>query len=161
VDVNGILDEPEGWDDPLSGLEGPDFWQRVLVAETGRAIRYQRSLTVVICELEGVLEMIDSGDPESARRAVRAAAQSLRRACRPSDYCTRIGPTRFGIILTETDEIAAINFVERVRESGLQALPAGSEILRYAFGWASPRGGESPGRTVRRAYSRLKAELIR
>ena len=117
VDTNAIP-EPMGWEDPLTGLEGPDFWQRVLVSEVSRALRYKRSLTVVVAEVDGVVAMADTWGNDVGRHAVREAAQCLRRASRSSDYCTRIGIARFGIVLTETDEIAAINFVERVRESG-------------------------------------------
>lgn len=160
MDVSGIP-EPAGWEDALTGLEGPDFWQRVLVAEVARSGRYKRNLTVVVAELEGVLEMSETWGIEVGRHAIREAAQCLRRTSRTSDYCTRIGLTRFGVILTETDEIAAINYVERVREQGPRMMPRGGEHLRFSFGWASPKGGESPEAVVRRADSRLMAELLR
>jgi diguanylate cyclase (GGDEF)-like protein len=159
--VIGTIPEPVGWDDPLTGLEGPDFWQRVLVAEVARAGRYSCSLTVVVAELEGVLETTEAWGFEVGRHAIREAAQCLRRTSRTSDYTTRIGLTRFGVILTETDEIAAINYVERVREAGPRSMPRGGEHLRFSFGWASPRMGESADAVVRRADARLMAELLR
>ena len=67
---------------------------------------------------------------------------------------------RFGVILTETDEIAAINYVERVREAGPRSMPRGGENLRFSFGWASPKPGEPADAVVRRADSRLVAELL-
>ena len=75
-----------------TGLEGPDFWQRVLVAEGRAILRYQRNLTVVVAELEGVLVMLRRG----------ASTCGTRSAGRPSaaphvahlDYSTRIGLTR-------------------------------------------------------------------
>jgi diguanylate cyclase (GGDEF)-like protein len=154
------LPDPSGWEDPLTGLEGPDFWQRVLVAEVARALRYDRHLTVVVAELEGVLGMAETWGIDVGRHAVREAAQCLRRTSRTSDYCTRIGLTRFGVILTETDEIAAINYVERVREAGPRSMPRGGENLRFSFGWASPKPGEPADAVVRRADSRLVAELL-
>jgi diguanylate cyclase (GGDEF)-like protein len=160
VDVSAIP-EPGGWEDPLTGLEGPDFWQRVLVAEIARSARYKRNLTVVVAELEGVLDMADTWGVEAGRHAIREAAQCLRRTSRTSDHCTRIGLTRFGVILTETDEIAAINYVERVREAGPRSMPRGGEHLRFSFGWASPKQGEAPESVVRRADTRLMAELLR
>ena len=154
------IPEPTGWEDSLTGLEGPDFWQRVLVAEVARSLRYDRNLTVVVAELEGVLGMADTWGLDVGRHAVREAAQCLRRMSRTSDYCTRIGLTRFGVILTETDEIAAINYVERVREAGPRSMPRGGENLRFSFGWASPKPGEPADAVVRRADSRLVAELL-
>ena len=153
------IPEPFGWEDPLTGLEGPDFWQRVLVAETVRAFRYKRNLTVVVVELEGVRDMIETWGYDVGRHAIREAAQCLRRMSRTSDYATRIGLTRFGVILTETDEITAINYVERVREEGPRSMPKGGERLRFSFGWANPKQGESAEALVRRADSRLVAEL--
>jgi len=159
VTVVASLPVPAGWDDPLTGLEGPDFWQRLLVAETASAYRYQRSLTVVVVELAGLDEIGQQWGIEVARHAVREAAQCLRRTSRTSDYCMRIGTSTFGVILTETDEIAAINFVERVRQAGPRSMPRGGERLRFTFGWASPKSGESADALVRRATDRLLADL--
>jgi diguanylate cyclase (GGDEF)-like protein len=158
LDATGIP-EPAGWEDPVTGLEGPDFWRRVLVAEVARAARYHRSLTVVVVELEGVDDLAGSWGEDVARHAVREAAQCLRRTSRTSDYCIRIGAARFGVVLTETDEISAINFVERVREAGPRFMPRGSDGLRFHFGWASPRQGESADAVVKRADHRLAAEI--
>lgn len=154
------ISEPAGWDDPLTGLEGPDFWQRVIVAELARSAKYRRPLSVVVVELEGLPQLVESWGPEIARHALRETGQCLRRISRKSDYCTRIGLTRFGIVLTETDEIAAINFVERVREDGPRSMPRGAQRLRFSIGWASPRDGESAEALVRRAEARLLAELM-
>jgi diguanylate cyclase (GGDEF)-like protein len=158
VDTTGIP-EPAGWEDPLTGLQGPDFWQRSLIAEVARSARYRRSLTVVVVEVNGIEPLGELWGWDVARGAVRDAAQCLRRASRTSDLCSRIGPTRFGVTLTETDEIAAINFVERVREAGPRAMPKGADGLQFSFGWASPRQGESADAMVRRAESRLAVEL--
>ena len=59
------IPEPAGWDDPLTGLEGPDFWRRTLVAEVARAARYRRSLAVVIVELEGIPSVAEAWGPRS------------------------------------------------------------------------------------------------
>jgi diguanylate cyclase (GGDEF)-like protein len=150
---------PAGWEDPLTGLEGPDFWQRILVSEIARSARYRRPLTVVVVELGCLDTLAATWGGEVARHAVREAAQCLRRTSRTSDHCTRIGATRFGVVLTETDEIAAINFVERVREAGPPSMPKGFEGLSFNFGWASPHPGESADTVVRRADARLAAEL--
>jgi diguanylate cyclase (GGDEF)-like protein len=159
VDATGIP-EPAGWEDPLTGLEGPDFWRRILVSEVARSARYRRTMTVVIVELEGVAGLGETWGMDVARHAVREAAQCIRRTSRTSDHCTRIGESRFGVVLTETDEIAAINFVERVREAGPRSFPRGADGLRFSFGWASPKQGESADAVVKRADQRLAAEIL-
>ncbi len=151
---------PSGWEDPLTGLGGPDLWQRVLVTEVSRSIRYSRALTVVVVEVEGVVELGDTWGTEIACRSLHDLAQCLLRLTRTSDYCTRIGPTRFGVILTETNEIEAINFVERVRVEALAALPRSAKGVRLAFGWANPEVGESADAVVRRAGRRLTQDLL-
>jgi GGDEF domain-containing protein len=71
---------------------------------------------------------------------VVSLAAILRDRSRTSDHPARIAWNRFAVILTETDEIAAINYVDRVRESW-EALPAvAAGELRVGFGWAgTPR----------------------
>jgi diguanylate cyclase (GGDEF)-like protein len=160
VEFSGIP-EPGGWRDPLTGLEGPDAWQRGLVAEVARTVRYGRPLTIVVLELEGVMELGEELGEDVGRHAMHEAAQALRGESRTSDQLFRIGVTRFGLILTETDEIAAINFVERVRERLLPRLPMDGAGLRLSFGWASPLSGESPDVVVRRADHRMIEELLR
>ena len=156
-----LIPRPAGWDDAPSGVEGPDFWRRVLVAEVDRSSRYRRALTVVVIELEGLDELAVSWGEVIARHALRGAAQCLRRVSRASDYCARIDATRFGVILTETDEIAAINYVERVREGMLIVLPRAGAGLRLCFGWAGARPGDSAADVVGRAEHRLVGELSR
>jgi diguanylate cyclase (GGDEF)-like protein len=160
VNVCGIP-EPAGWEDPLTGLEGPDLWQRILVTEVARARRYARALTVVVTEVEGILELGDTWGVEIARHALREAGQALRRLTRTSDYAMRIGVTRFGLILTETDEISAINLVERARDHIPGTLPRAGEGIRLSFGWASPNAGDSADLLVRRADARLIEDLLR
>jgi diguanylate cyclase (GGDEF)-like protein len=160
VDVRGIP-EPAGWEDALTGLDGPDLWRRVLVTEVAGASRYGRQLTIVVMEVEGLLDLGEAWGVEIARHALRETAQCLRRMTRTSDYCMRTGITRFGVVLTETDEITAINFVERFRAAAPDALPRAGDGLRFSFGWASARHGESAGSVVRRADHRLMAELLR
>ena len=160
--VTGVIPEPMGWEDALSGLEGPDFWRRILVAEIARSGRYERPMTVVVIELEGLSELADVWGSEVARQAVRAAGQCLRRTSRSSDYCTRIEVSRFGVVLTETDEIAAINFVENVRETGPQGDGAQRRPPALPDRLGEPetgRVGRRPRATGRRAPARRRRRL--
>lgn len=160
MDINPVP-QPAGWEDALTGLGGPDLWRRVLIAEVARSTKYERPLTVVVVEVEGIADLWDAWGEDLARHALREAAQCLRRASRASDYCTRIGPGRFGVVLAETGELAAIAYVERVRAALPRAMPRGSHGVRFSFGWASPRAREAPDALVRRAERRLIGELLR
>ncbi len=160
METRGIP-EPGGWRDQLTGLEGPDAWQQTLVAEVARSARYGRPMTVVVFEVEGVVELGEDLGEEAARHVLREAAQALRRASRSSDLLFRVGATRFSAVLAETDEVTAINYVERVREGLLPRLPMNGAGMRLSFGWASPARGESADALVRRADHRMIAELLR
>jgi diguanylate cyclase (GGDEF)-like protein len=160
VNIGGIP-EPTGWRDQLTDLEGPDAWRRELVSEVARSARYGRPMAVVVLEVEGVAELSEDLGQQLGRHVLHEAAEALRRGSRTSDRLFRIGVTRFGVILPETDEVAAINYVERVREGVPPGLPMSGAGLRFSFGWASPVAGESPDALVRRADHRMTAELLR
>ena len=66
---------------------------------------------------------------------------------------------RFGILLTETTEIAAINFVERARAACERDLQVATEVVNVAFGWASPPKGGDLTDAMGLAAERLAAEL--
>lgn len=160
MEIRGIP-EPVGWRDPLTGLEGPDAWQRMLVAEVARSARYGRPLTIVVLEVEGAMEVGEELGGDAGRHLLHEVAQALRHESRASDTVFRVGVTRFGVILSETDERAAVNYVERVRASVLPDLPMLEGALRLSFGWASPLSGDSADVLVRRADHRMIEELLR
>jgi len=128
---------PEGWHDEPTGLPGPAFWAVVLGTESARCARYKRPATVLLARVTGFDEIVRSWSREVALRAVADIGAILRSGCRLSDYVVRLGDDRFGMILTETDEIAAINMVERVRDRCDRVLRARFDDSRVAFGWAS------------------------
>jgi diguanylate cyclase (GGDEF)-like protein len=157
--ISGIP-EPTGWSDALTGLEGPEFWRKLVISEVARASRYKRHTTIVILDLDGVADIVRVWGEDVAIHTLRETAQCLRRMARSSDHLTRIGASRFGILLAETDEIAAINFVERIRTAGPTSVPRTADMVRFVFGWASPKAGDAPEAVVRRAESRLAADRI-
>ena len=88
-----------------------------------------------------------------------SAARTLSQSIRTSDHIARIEPIRFAILLTETTEIDAINFVERARVSCERDLRVASEVVGVAFGWASPPKASDLADAVAVATNRLVAEL--
>lgn len=152
------IPEPIGWEDPVTGLGGPDYWRRLLLSELSRRTRYQRPLTIVLLDVEGLGKLQLAWGANVARQTIRETAQCVRGLARNSDHCARIAPVRFGILLTETDEIAAINFVERVREAGPRSLLRAAGLVRFRFGWATPFPGEAAEAVLRRAEARMAAD---
>ena len=122
--------------DPITGLDLSPAWTRWLTEEQARVQRYHRPATIVLVELSGLDRLADRLGDDAAARLIPPIASTLRKNARATDHLARLGPTRFGAILTETDEIRAINFVERIRSACDMWLEAGAVMLRLSVGWA-------------------------
>jgi len=157
--VNAPVPPPTGWNDPLTGTDGPHYWDRLIISETARVRRYKRPATIVLVEIAGLTRLAALWGPDVAERTLISAARTLSQSIRTSDHIARIEPIRFGILLTETAEIAAINFVERARVSCERDLRVASEVVGVAFGWASPPTSSDLSDAVALAQKRLEAEL--
>jgi diguanylate cyclase (GGDEF)-like protein len=128
-----------------------------MAAESARSARYDRPATVVLAEIIGLDQLAALWGDDVAARAISVVAKVLRSSCRGSDYVVRLGPTRFGILLTETDEVAAINVVERARERCERQLGA-AEAAYVAFGWAGASNAVTLLAAADRADGRLRQE---
>ena len=80
---------------------------------------------------------------------------------RDVDLVARLAPGRFGILLPETDEVAAINYVERVRRACELWLESGAIALTLAVGWAGTDGEPTLIDAQRLATERMYVELRR
>jgi len=150
---------PSGWSDPQTGTDGPRLWDRLIISESARVRRYKRPATVVLVEVVGIDGLARLWGPRVAEHALAAAARILAKEIRTSDHIARMERLRFGILLTETTEIAAINFVERARAACERDLQVATEVVNVAFGWASPPKGGDLSDAMVLATERLAAEL--
>jgi len=150
---------PTAWTDQMTGTEGPHYWDRVISAERARVRRYHRPVTVVFAEIAGLDRLSRQWGADVAERALVIGARRLAKEIRTSDAICRLETGRFGILLTETDEIAAINFIERARTSCEGVLRSASDVLRIGFGWASPPSKGDLGDAVDLALRRLAIDL--
>jgi diguanylate cyclase (GGDEF)-like protein len=150
---------PSGWTDATTGTDGPRYWDRLLLSETARIRRYKRSATVVLVEFAGLDRLARQWGQDVAERTLLVSARSLAAEIRPSDHIARIETVRFGVLLTETTEIEAINFVERARSTCERELSVASEFVTVGFGWASPPPKQGLREALAIAEGRLAAEL--
>lgn len=147
--------------DPLTGLLDLGAFTRLVAAEDLRIQRYHRPATVVIFELGGLDRLIDRLGADAADRVIPALADTMRRLARDVDHVARLAPGRFGVLLPETDEISAINYVERVRRACELWLESGAIALSLAVGWAGTDGDPTLVEAQRRATERMYIELRR
>ena len=147
--------------DPLTGLLVAAAWSRIVVDEEARIRRYHRPATVVIIEIEGLDRLVSRLGPGSVDRIVPAVGDTLRRGAREADHVARLSTGRFAILMPETDEVLAINYVERVRKACDLWLESGAVSLRLAIGWASSSGDGSLVDAEALATDRMYGELRR
>jgi len=122
--------------DAETGLDLRPAWSRWLAEEEARIRRFHRPATIVLVDLSGLERLADRLGPDAATRLIPPIAMTMRRQARATDHLARLGPTLFGAVLTETDEVRAINYVERIRSACDVWLEAGAVVLRLSIGWA-------------------------
>jgi diguanylate cyclase (GGDEF)-like protein len=142
----------------FESLETAAAWRGMLTLEAARVTRYGRPATIVIADLEGLDRLAARLGPESVERLLPAVAATLRREARSADRIARLASARFGILLPETGEVDAINWVERVRDGTDLWLEASAVSLRIAFGWAELGPDADVEAVLEQARERLDAE---
>lgn len=152
---------PDPYIDPLTGLDTLLAWERTLADENERYVRYRRPVSVVVAEIDGLSRLVDRFGAEPARRVLPAVGDAMRRLARSTDRVAHVGGGRFMILLPETDEVAAINYVERVRVACERWLESGAVALRLSIGWASPTAVGEIDTALRAAEERMYAERRR
>jgi diguanylate cyclase (GGDEF)-like protein len=132
---------PAGWSDATTSTDGPRYWDRLISSERARINRYRRPATVDLIDIDGISRLQPRDGIDVAALLLVRVGRALTAEIRSGDHAARIDLGRFGVYLPETDEVEAINFVERVRvalENEIQWTP----YVRIAIGWASPTDGD-------------------
>lgn len=142
--------------DDETGLLGAEAWDVVLAVESARCTRYGRTATVVIVEVASLDTLAEVWGADVGTIAAARVGSALRSRSRSSDYAARLGRGRFAVLLPETDEIAAVNFVERARTICDDVLRADESGARARFGWADATRDRSLIAAAATAVARLE-----
>ena len=161
--ASSLIDDtfPEPTIDPETGLDSLLSWSMAVTIEEARSSRYGRPVSVVVAELDGLDRLSDLLGADVADRLIPPVADALRKNARAADRVARLSHTRFGVLLVETDEVRAINYVERVRSACDRWLEASAIALRLSIGWASPTTDGDLRSAVRLAEERMYREQHR
>jgi diguanylate cyclase (GGDEF)-like protein len=127
--------------DMLTGLDDEATWDRRVADESARVRRYPRPVTIVRLELDGLERLTGLLGEEAGDRLLLAMADTLRRLARDTDHVARLGHGGFGVLMPETQEEAAVGYVERVSRACGLWLETGAIAVRLAIGWAATSGG--------------------
>jgi diguanylate cyclase (GGDEF)-like protein len=102
--------------DFLTGLPNHRYFQATLAVELGRTQRYNRSLSLLIIDLDFLKEVNDRYGHPTGDMVIRRIAEDIRSGCREIDFAARYGGEEFTVILPETILNDAVQVAERIRE---------------------------------------------
>jgi diguanylate cyclase (GGDEF)-like protein len=110
--------------DPLTGLLNHRAFQDRIEGEVGRALRYERPLSLVLLDLDHFKSINDAYGHPAGDAVLIQAARLLEVGARAGDVLGRIGGDEFALLLPETSQEGAFTIAERWAEQ-FRAGPVG------------------------------------
>jgi len=101
--------------DALTGLYNFRHFSGVLSSEVSRALRYGRSLTLVMLDIDHFKMYNDTHGHQKGNEALVRIASTLEAQTRENDVCVRYGGEEFAVILPEASQDVAARIAERIR----------------------------------------------
>ncbi len=143
--------------DPLTGLYNRRSGEQRLAEEIGRATRYERPLTLLLLDLDGLKQINDQFGHAAGDEALRTSAERLQRAIRGSDQAVRLGGDEFMVILPECKSEEVRHVLGRLE--GLEIEYDGHRIpCRFSRGWTDYKPDETAQELINRADAALYAD---
>lgn len=129
-----------------------------LAAEQSRAMRYQKTFSLVMIDLDHFKRINDTYGHVAGDRFLVAVADLMRSNLRREDSCARWGGEEFLILLPETELASGVLAAEKLRGLILTiSIPVKGEAVRLtaSLGVASYRSGEAIDDCIKRADDAL------
>ena len=111
--------------DSKTGLYNARHLREVLEAEIDRAIRYQRPLTLLVCDLDYLREVNNSFGHLFGDVVIAGVADVLKDQVRSTDLAARFGGEEFVVVLPETPPSRGVQVAERIRRAVAERAFAG------------------------------------
>jgi len=102
--------------DPLTGLANRHRFFIAATEEVSRAHRYQRTLSVIVADLDEFKRVNDTYGHAAGDAALQIAALCLAQCLRSTDLAARFGGEEFIVLMPETSIEGAAQVAERFRE---------------------------------------------
>jgi diguanylate cyclase (GGDEF)-like protein len=144
--------------DPLTGLYNRRLFNETFDKELNRGRRYAHPLSLVILDLHRFKEVNDQYGHPRGDEVLHAAADTLKKALRTSDFAFRIGGDEFALLLPQTDSAQALALSRRIGVVFAEILrPLELKIsVNMDHGVATyPQDGEQREQLIRVADERL------
>lgn len=140
--------------DSLTALHNKRAFDQYICREIELAQRHASSLSLVLIDLDHFKRINDQFGHLNGDKVLTEVASRIRKTCRHSDLCFRLGGEEFAVILSQTDRDGAWIIAERIRQATCSnpIQIDGQEITMTAsLGIANYSAGESRDDLVRRA----------
>lgn len=110
-----IIAEKEAKTDVITGLFNRRAYYEICDMEYQRLLRYQRTLSVVMFDVDHFKKINDSYGHDIGDAVLKSVATIVEETIREYDYAFRMGGDEFLLLLPETDEKQALLLAERIR----------------------------------------------
>lgn len=136
--------------DPLTGLANRMLLEERLRAVLARDARTGRTTGLLFCDLDGFKPVNDAYGHLVGDAVLRAVAQRLVAAVRPSDTVARLGGDEFVVLVEEAEPAALHALAERLRVAVEEPIVLGarSVAVGVSIGVASSAAGADDPRTL-------------
>ena len=109
--------EKQSREDALTGLYNRRYLDETLAQAFADAKRYERSLSVVVCDIDHFKRVNDTFSHQMGDVVLKEVARLLKAGVRQGDTVARYGGEEFVIVLPEASAKDAARTVERIRET--------------------------------------------
>ena len=113
--------EEEARVDPKTGLFNARHFATSLAEELGRAVRFDRPLSLIMADLDLLRDINNTYGHLAGDAVLRGIAQIFRAQLRHYDVPARFGGEEFSILLPETPPDQALEIAERIRRAVAEA----------------------------------------
>jgi diguanylate cyclase (GGDEF)-like protein len=112
--------------DALTGLHNRRYFHETLAREVSRAQRYDRSLALIVFDLDDFKTINDRIGHLAGDAVLADAAERVRDSVRSADIACRVGGDEFAVILPESTLMDADQLYRRIQQS-VSSRPIGQE----------------------------------
>lgn len=103
--------------DMLTQLPNRQAYEQRLQQEYERWKRYGRPLTLAVCDIDHFKSINDNFGHLAGDKVLRIVAKTLAKRLRKTDFIARFGGEEFVVLMPETDQQAALQTIETIREA--------------------------------------------
>jgi diguanylate cyclase (GGDEF)-like protein len=103
--------------DPLTGLFNRYHFDATMSREIARCRRYNVPLSLLLVDVDRLKLMNDRWGHHAGDQALGRVAVAIQKSLRGTDIAARLGGDEFGIILPDTDAVAALIVATRIRRN--------------------------------------------